>query len=79
MVDSGAFALTPTLSPGEREKRSQRLVDAVVCVGFELFEPSESGVSGANLGTSSEHSNALPLPRGEGRGEGERTGKFADA
>jgi dienelactone hydrolase len=49
------FPLTPTLSLGERERRSLAL-EMVSRLGFADWQPS-----------------VLPLPKGEGRGEGERT------
>ncbi len=58
-VDSGStLALTPALSPGEREKRSQLFGETTVASGSTDLRKKE-------------HSQLLsPLPGGEGQGEG---------
>jgi hypothetical protein len=54
-----AFPLTPALSPGEREKRSQFFGKTMV-------------VSGLNSLNNLRLTTAVPSPWGEGQGEGER-------
>ena len=65
----GALPLTPALSRREREREAAgRLIHAAVRV------PSERGTGAANAARRTRKTrplNALPLPAGEGRGEGE--------
>jgi len=62
---SATFPLTPALSLGEREKRSPS------------FDKSEPGPIPQHSIPAETRRTAPPLPEGEGRGEGERTGPSA--
>src|SRR5882672_2804011 len=58
------LALTPALSPGERENRFQRFVDRNPAVSALELQPGANDFRSGNM--------CPPLPGGEGWGEGER-------
>jgi len=59
-LNAARFPLTPALSLGEREKRSQLYSKATVVNGSDTAQIIESGQL------------LFPLPEGEGQGEGKR-------
>jgi len=71
----GTFPLSPALFPGERENRSPRLADADIFGRSDalVIEPAIRGIEAKDKGISRRRTDALPLPKGEGRGEGKGT------
>jgi sulfite reductase (NADPH) flavoprotein alpha-component len=65
--EDGAFSLTPALSLGGRENDSP------------LSGESKRGDGTTSAGAVSEHPSLFPLPKGEGRGEGEVSTQFSRA
>src|SRR5437870_978400 len=67
------FPLSPALSPGERENRPPVLeLSEALAVSFALVpEPPKRGDEAKRVTISQKRTGRLPLPGGEGRGEGE--------
>jgi hypothetical protein len=68
-----SFPLTPALSPGERENRRQRVEksDAFLSSNARVVGDADRGDGAAGAAMSDRRPGLLPLPGGEGRGEGE--------
>jgi hypothetical protein len=69
------FALTPALSPKERVNRSSRFYTVDTSAVRRAFarNGSKAAMAAGAFDFPSHLACALPLPGGEGRGEGERS------
>jgi len=75
----GSFPLTPALSLGEREHRSPRFEKSEATGGLSASKADKTkrGDEATGAIVFKDRADALPLPEGEGRGEGEEPGQIS--